>query len=385
MRDLKSQIAAYAEHLDAVAPDLADLDLRRPTAGVRPRSTPHTRQRLALAAAGAAVVVIVAVGVAGLAFRSGSAPVADTTPQIATTSTAPGVAAQVPGGMGLVSESPVLTGPDAFTGPGGIVHGPDGFHMFFTNHGEDGAVIGHATSDDLVAWSIADGEIFSSADVDFLAGMIQARTAVVLPDGSWAVYFDGFEPGPTEREEGANAIGVATAPGPDGPWTVHPQPVLSVPDVEGLDAKGVGQPTVVASGDGLVMFYVLRDSEFMGRIGRATSADGFTWEQDDGVVIEADREWERGSVTLPNVVIDGDRWVMMYAARTPSGHGFAVSPDGVAWEKASSAPVVTINDVLRASIKDTELVLGSDGDLYLAVENGGSRTSTEVYMLREDS
>lgn len=385
MRDLRSQIEAYAEHLDAVATPLDELDLGRPAPDVRPRRVQQRRIDVVVAAGVAAVVVVAALTVAALAFRGGATNVAETTPS-ATATSAPSVDVQAPQRLALVQEAPVLTYADSntdrpFTGPGGVLRAEDGtYHMFFSRYGEDDSVIGHAVSADLVSWEVIAEEIVDAADIPFIGGNVHARTAAILPDGRWAVYFDGFATPAEGKAEGPMVIGVATSPGPEGPWSLHAEPVLRTDQPDG---GGVGEPSVVAVGNEMLMLYVVRDDGFDGRISRATSDDGFTWVADATPVLVPDREWERGSLTRPNVVVDDGRLVMLYAARTSSGQGFAVGSDAVTWEKQSAEPVLTISDVPRASIKDAELVVGPDGGLYVLVENGGSRTSTDVYLLRE--
>jgi hypothetical protein len=387
MRDLRSQIRAYAEHLDAAAPPIEDLDLERPAPSVRPVATPR-RRRYVLAAAMAAVVVIGAIGLAALAFDQSQTPVADTTVPPDTTF-APSPGDDAPMGVSLLDDVPVMVSngeddPMPFTGPGGVVVDGGTYHMFFTRYGEEGSVIGHGVSEDLVTWEIVDEAVLDSSSVPYIPGPVRPRSAAILPDGRWGLWFDGHSP-KDDTGEGPVVIGFATAPGPDGPWTVHPDPVLGAGDPGSRNAHGSAQPSVIVDDGRLVMYFVARDGDFFGTILRATSADGVAWTVDREAVLEAGYDWERGSVTLPNVIHDGERWLMLYANRSGSGQGFAVSDDGVAWEKRSQEAVLTISDVLRASITDTEIIPGPGGDLVILAENGGTRTSTDLVVLVEAS
>lgn len=383
MRDLSDQLRAYAEHLDASAPELGELDLRRPVPAARPVAAPALWRRFAVGFA-AAVIVVVAVGVAALALRSDTPPVTDTT--AASVTTVP-ESAVVPDAFLLVGEAPVIAFDDGaegerlhFAGPGGIVTDGGTAHLFVTRYGERVSHVAYATSDDLVSWQIVADRLLPSNELGFAEFGYQVTSAVRLPDGRWALYFD------YETAKGAaeftTAIGVATAPAPAGPWEVAATSVID-DTAEAWATGGVKHPSVVATADEVVMFFIAVDEGGTGRIARATSPDGVTWNSDPQPVLEPTQDWERGSLTQPNVVRDASKWIMLYAGRTASAHGFAVSDDGVAWEAVSVEPVLTVSDVVRPQIRTTELVIDDEGELRLLVENGGARTTTDIWLLEE--
>ncbi len=383
MRDLRSQLRAYAEHLDAAAPPLDDLDLERTVPDLRPAPVPSVTRRLLVGAA-AAVVVLAAVGIAALAFGSGAEPVVATTAPSTTVATVP---ESTPAALVVAGDGPVLTFGDPsedegpFVGPGGVVLVDGTYHMLFNRYGEGVSGIGYAASDDLVSWDIRVPEVIGSGDVPAAEFGMQARTAVRLPDGTWALYFD-YETKLADDMFGV-AIGAATAPAPEGPWTVVESALLGPGAGPGWMANGAKHPSVLLESGDLVMYFAGVDLDGVGRIGRATSEDGVVWTPDETWQLEATQGWERGSLTRPNVIRDGDRLLMLYAGRTSSGQGFVVSRDGVTWSDPFAEPVLTTSDVVRAQIRDTELAVGVDGAIRLLIENGGARTSSDIWLMEE--
>lgn len=381
MRDLRSQLRAYAEHLDATAPGLDELDLERPVPAVRPAPTP-TRWRRSLVAAGATFFVVAAIGVAALLFRTDGAGVTATTDS-ATTTTLTDLAAP-PSSLVVAGDGPVLSFGERddgerlpFAGPGGVVRGDGIFHMFFNRYGEGESQVGYATSPDLNTWQVEADVLLTDEDVPEAAFGIRVRSAARLPSGEWTLFFD-YEM-KSESESHPPRIGLAVATSPTGPWSVAAASVLD--NLPSWSEGGVESPSVLAADDGFVMYFTGFDGEGDGRIGRATSVDGRSWSVDSEPLLEPTQEWERGSLTQPNVVFDGERWLMLYAGRTPSGQGFVVSRDGVRWEPAQLEATLTVGDMVRPQIRDTELTLAPDGSVLILIENGGARTTSEIWLM----
>lgn len=381
MIDLRTQLEAYAEHLDAVSPDLDSIDFQARTVGRLTRPAPSPGMRcIVIAFAGAAAVLLLVVGVIALAGR-GDRPRA--TGEVVTTTTA---RPQAQIGRLELRPAPVIglaAAPDEtalpFMGPGGVLRTDDGYHMFFNRRADERSSVGHASSPDGRSWT-AGAELFGSTEVAFAGGRsVVARSAVSLPDGRFAVFFDARR---DQDGEPQSVIGVATAANALAPWTVEPEPVLA-PGVADFAAHGVAQASVVRIDDRLVMFFAGFAGDGAAAIGHAESLDGITWTVDPEPVLTASLEWERGDVTRPNVVVRDGEWFMLYAGTTLSTHGFASSADGVEWQKLSAEPALTISDVTRAQILDTELAVGPEGQLLVFVENGGEQTSSDVWLLEE--
>ncbi len=129
-------------------------------------------------------------------------------------------------------------------------------------------------------------------------------------------------------------------------WTEYlGNPVLDVGSAGSWDDEGVYKVYVRFDGELYHMWYTgwsgTRDN-----IGYATSPDGITWTKYAGnPVLNVGKEgsWEGDDVLSPCVRFDGDNYHMWYeGANWPnSGIGYATSPDGLAWTKHASNPVLT--------------------------------------------
>jgi hypothetical protein len=169
----------------------------------------------------------------------------------------------------------------------------------------------HLGSPDAVAWTeVVDASL---ADLSEDLGNPGALPGTVLETpGGWAMYYIGT-PAP-ERQ--AWEMRRATAPGPDGPWTADPEPVLERGAADAWDSAGIDFPAVIQTDAGFVMLYSgLGADREGGSIGRATSPNGAEWVKDDGPVIEPGLcgAFDLRAFEMPRVVVDGDRWVLAYA------------------------------------------------------------------------
>jgi len=128
----------------------------------------------------------------------------------------------------------------------------------------------------------------------------------------------------------------------DGMTWSAPSPALFGPGEAGaFDETGQADPTVVYVGPGeWVMFFDAKDGDnnWVG-IGRATSADGLTWEKDTDpvLVIGEGGEWDDDFIHHPCVIIHDGVWHMYYSAMSAAVRkwsiGHATSADGLTWEK----------------------------------------------------
>jgi len=99
----------------------------------------------------------------------------------------------------------------------------------------------------------------------------------------------------------------------------------------------INRPSVVAHNGQYHMWYT---GQFNGRssIGYATSKDGITWERRDKAVLEPDQPWEKVAVMCPSVLWDEKArlfrmWFSGGEQYEPDAIGYAVSSDGIHWEK----------------------------------------------------
>ena len=268
----------------------------------------------------------------------------------------------------------------SFINPGAVLVDDEGtFHMFanaFTAW--PGTVqFPHLTSTDGVTWThAAETAPLTSEAVPFAQPGADVSSAFVTDDGTWTLVFN------TVNFTSAWEIGRATAPGPDGPWTVDPEPIVTAGATGAWDGGGVAWPSVVATDDGWAMYYSTgsRPRTPAGAIGMATSSDGVTWTKRGEPVLEASADWDGGALDRPRVQRVDDGWLMVYTGRTLTDRGVAWSDDGVTWTPDPANPVLTAADFpLEARTWDTAL-LWHDGVLRYYMELGGGAATTDIYL-----
>lgn len=112
-----------------------------------------------------------------------------------------------------------------------------------------------------------------------------------------------------------------------------------------------GDPTVVAEGNGYLMFYGAARGDFSDpllRIFRATSTDGIVWQRSDTPVFSpaGSAAWDGTNVETPWVMRRSDGSLAMYYSGNGNSSdvgfqiGFATSPDGVQWTRLGTSPVL---------------------------------------------
>ena len=272
-----------------------------------------------------------------------------------------------------------LTGIDeAYINPGAVIDHEGEMHMFanvFTEWPGD-VQMPHLVSTDGVAWSAAaEQPALTSDDVPFAEPGADVSTGFVAEDGTWVLVFE------TVSNGSPWVLGMATAPGPDGPWTVAPEPILAG-SPGSYDAGGLAWPSVVATDDGYAMYYSTfatapRDTV----IARATSTDGRTWTKDAAPVLEPEARWEGRGLDRPRVVATDDGLVMVYSGALLTSRGVAFSDDGVAWRRDGDVPAITDDDFPVAGGAWDAALIERDGLLTYFLEIGVARQAvgTEIY------
>jgi len=272
--------------------------------------------------------------------------------------------------------------------PGAIVYHDGLYHMLYNGVRlwPSAVDVGYATSSDGETWSrVGAAPVLTTAEVSFARFTIRANSLLVI-DGQWVLYFTAS----SRSGELVGVIGRATAPGPEGPWTVDPEPVLPAGSPGAWDARAVGHAKVVQTADEFVMYYTGSDAPNRGQIGMATSADGRQWvkhndptttaaplaESDPVVVPGAGTAWDSRLVENPRVLPYGEGWVMVYRGERAgkAGFGFATSADGVRWTKQDANPVLTSDVLPTGRVFFYQEVLVRDDTLLLYIEAGSSNT-----------
>ncbi len=290
----------------------------------------------------------------------------------------------------------VPRGPDArwdgkFINPGGMIHHDGTFYMFrngFKNW--PGLVsIGYMTSPDGLAWTeVQEAPVFASDQVPYVADGDGAdvSSVIVLEDGTWVFYFH------VVSNTEVPVIGLATAPSPEGPWMVAPDPVVLAGGPDTWDRNGVAWPSVVPTDTGYAMYYAGFPSAFeKSMIGMAVSADGMEWEKydDPGTmevlfsesdpVLVGNETWTTDGVDRARVVDTPEGLVMIYQGGALIKRGLAFSADGIRWVLHPENPVLELKDFpLSGNMWDTALVY-HDGVYYYYTEIG-STAATNIYL-----
>ncbi|MBI4497800.1 MAG: methyltransferase domain-containing protein [Chloroflexi bacterium] len=143
--------------------------------------------------------------------------------------------------------------------------------------------------------------------------------------------------------------GPGSAPGVPGPAIRQgAAPVLAPGAPESWDSGAIHAPQVLKLNEGYVMWYdgTAGTDPYRGwSIGRATSADGITWERDPPTPVltpGAPGAWDGVSVHDPRVVYDGTSYRMWYSGFDGERWqiGLARSEDGVTWTRHAANPVL---------------------------------------------
>jgi hypothetical protein len=292
--------------------------------------------------------------------------------------------------------------------PGAVIVHEGVFHMFYNGINSFPAPVGvgHATSTDGLHWTRASDEpVFGPAAAGWPDEMgstnLFVTSGLVEPDGTWVLYYYTLDN--SGNFNGTHTIGRATAPGPDGPWTTSPEPLLEPGPAGAWDSRQVSAPDVTRTDDGYVMFYDAASEDRLWKIGRATSPDGLTWTkyddptttdtafaESDPVLTAMPGAWPATRVIDPNASLTGDGWLMIYATNTgttgkyvaPDMHmAFATSPDGITWSQASQPVFVGGQRLGWQGIYLISLAERDDG-YYLFFDV--ATTGTDVYLARYD-
>lgn len=300
--------------------------------------------------------------------------------------------------LGPLAAEPVLEPAEGerWTNPGAVVADGGRLHLFRNSFSAfpGPARVDHLVSDDGGrAWTpTGDEPVLTDADVPYTDGTVFLMAAYVADDGTWVGFPYTYE-GRTER----GVIGRATAPAPEGPWTVDPEPVLE-PGPEGAwDDRQVGEPSVLATAEGARLYYVGRGSDGTVAIGSATSTDGVTWTKHDDPsttaeplaasdpVYAPDQAWAASGVGDPQVLPVGDGFLLLHdAGDAATGIGIAFSADGVTWAPSGANPVADRQRIGR-SFFQAEAYRTDDGVRLLLEEGGTSATVVRLYDVDVDA
>jgi PKD repeat protein len=131
-------------------------------------------------------------------------------------------------------------------------------------------------------------------------------------------------------------------------WYKHPDnPVYQGKSGE-FDSNSSFHPAIIVYENQYHMWYSGYDGQGNGsRVGYAVSEDGISWERhpDPALVTASSSSWDDLSVQQPTVLFDGTTWHMWYTGLNVSGFasrriGYATSTNKINWTKHESNPVL---------------------------------------------
>jgi len=315
-------------------------------------------------------------GSPGATTSTGSAPPATATPRI-TPTPPPTVTQRFVFDKGAVVDTKLTSTGDNFINPGAVIERDGVLHMFPNSFSAwpGRMLIPHLTSTDGgVTWTLdTKSKPIDSTGLKLADPGIDVSTGFVTEDGTWVLIYESVS------TSSPWVLARASAPSPDGPWTVEDTPVLEPGAAGSFDHGGIQWPWVIRIGDRWVMYYAGVDAPQggTGSIGVAFSSDGKTWTKGEAPVLAASEKWEGRSVDRPRVVPTPSGFAMVYAGRTLTNRGLATSTDGLSWTKIPG-PNIERKDfpVSGPGSWDSALVY-RDGQLVYLLEIGGE--TTKIY------
>jgi predicted GH43/DUF377 family glycosyl hydrolase len=279
-------------------------------------------------------------------------------------------------GPDAVVDTDLLGTDDLFVNPGAVIEVEGVLHMFPNSFSKwPGRMrVPHLTSSDGLEWTLDTKAEILDTDTEGLFPMadpgIDVSTGFVRDDGTWVLLFESVS------NLRAWKVFRMSAPSPQGPWTVDPQPVIDTGSGADFDANGAQWPSVVRMGDRWAAYYagVRGPGRGSGRIGVAFSNDGVTWTKHPEPVLVPTESWELRSLDRPRVVATPDGFVMLYSALDLNRRGLATSTDGLAWSKVPGPSIEQKDFPLQGGSWDSALRY-HDGELQYFLEIGAQTTA----------
>ncbi len=199
--------------------------------------------------------------------------------------------------------------------------------------------IGLAESANGIAWTKHSGNplIGVGAPGEWDSGY-RGQLAVMQDGGLYKLWFSGGPDG-----VGPWQTGYATSTnGVD--WNIYPgNPVLPAGGGGAWDEAESDGPSVIKDGSLYKMWYHGCNGDYsVCSIGYATSTNSIDWAKYSGnpVLTQGNTgDWDEGGIVWPYVIKNGSTYYLWYHSNGQIG--LATSPDGLAWTKSGSNPVLT--------------------------------------------
>ncbi|MBC8236139.1 hypothetical protein H8E77_41865, partial [bacterium] len=200
--------------------------------------------------------------------------------------------------------------------------------------------IGYATSTDGIVWTNYEGNPVLDVGVPGAWDDYHVfGPSVLFDDGTYKMWYTGYD--------GSNyRIGYATST--DGiVWTKYANnPVLDLGASGAWDDVHVYTPSVLFEDGTYKMWYTGYDGSHS-RIGYAISTDGIDWDKYEGnpvLNLGAPGAWDDSDVYTPSVLFDDGTYKMWNIGYDGSNWriGYATSDDGIFWDKYEGNPVLDL-------------------------------------------
>jgi arabinan endo-1,5-alpha-L-arabinosidase len=267
-----------------------------------------------------------------------------------------------------------------FPDPGAVV-GPDGTYYAFATNG-NGRNVQAEHSTDLVHWTqLADA--LPTLPTWAQPGRTWGPDAAVMADGvHYDLYYTAWS-----RATGQEAVGVATATNPAGPYTA----VGSAPLVAQYNIGGAIDPSVFTATSGIRYLVWKNDGNSMGIdtqiFVQQLSSDGLSLVGSATSLIRQDQPWEGSVVEGPNLIQHNGKYYLFYSANAYNtaayAEGYAVSNSIFGpYTKPGGPLVATENGVIGPG--GGRVVTGPDGNtwmLYHSWENNFAYRSMSIDRL----
>ena len=295
----------------------------------------------------------------------------------------------------LASQEPIfrattLDGMHFFNPGAAILH--DGtYHLFGLAFADGETRAAHLTSSDARSWEAGADPDWTTIDLGLADPGPIPTSVLVEPDGTWALYGWGFEPG---TNPAPTVAWRATAPGPDGPWTADPGIILQPGEGDAWDGRGIFAPSVIADGDGYRAAYSGSSRLFPnhGVVGMATSPDANAWTKFDLPTAARDLlasdpiieeglcgDFDAGSTFQPQLARTERGYRILYSGFTvgvgPTTIVSAVSVDGATWT-CEGAVVTEALFPGSDGINGITLIRGDEAHLIVEALDAGGDTSS---------
>ncbi len=151
-------------------------------------------------------------------------------------------------------------------------------------------------------------------------------------------------------------------------WSKLPEPVVETGPRGSWDERGIADPYVIRVGEWLYLFYLGEDRARRQRLGIARSPDGVAWEKlRSNPILELGQAdtFDEAGLGEPAVFASHGRYWMLYTGRDRKEFrriGVASSLDGVHWKRVEGVPAFSGDQAWNSKvICDPTVEMGSSG------------------------